>query len=420
MFEVLGGGLTSDPAYARGLMRPSLVLPWLALTACVADPPVAVLGGEGCEAIALTVLDPAVLPGWTVHAMVAERVDGDAVWTLATDPGGALMLKPWPAGPALDLSEFGEPDDFSLLPGRSEGESWLLSTRQAQLRVWRLGAASKGEVTASPDLSGYPGPGSWTYELMLIGEAPYLLAASTGVPAKSLRFQLAPLDAQDLTLAAPGEVLAFGDLCSPPAEDFCGLLTGTSLLAEVDVVAVTEPGAMAGAAALLGLTFPPDSMSPAFITLQANDRGAGRAPEVIGRVIGLAAAGAAPRVRGRIASDGRGLYSSLLVESADDPSARSFGFDYTSLANRESGVSFLFWDQAGPILQLGRAVAVTDPVDDRWDVVLVKNGEFTTTTASIELAGDTQLWSAGYEQWFARPSAGPAMRLGARCADASE
>jgi len=397
-------------------MRPSLVLPWLVLSACVADPPVAVLGGENCEAIALTILDPAVLPDWTVHAMVAERVDGDAVWTLATDPGGALMLKPWPAGPALDLSGLGEPDDFSLLPGRSEGESWLVLDRQAQPRVWRLGAAAKGEVTASPDLSGYPGPGSWTYALLLVGEAPYLLAVSTGAPAKELRFQLAPLDPQDLTLGAPGEVLAFADLCSPPAGDFCDLLTGSSLLAEVDVVAVTEAGSMAGAAALLGLSFHPDSMSPAFITLQANERGDGRAPDVIGRVVGLRSAGPSPRVRGRIASDGQGLYSSLVTESADDPSARSFSFAYTALSTRESGVSFLFWNQTGPILQLGRAVVVTDPAQDRWEAAVVKHGEFTTTTAILELAGDTELWSAGYEQWFARSTTRPAMRIGAGCA----
>lgn len=404
-------------------MRPFLVLPWLALTACVADLPVAVLGGENCEAIALTVLDPAVLPDWTVHAMVAERVDGDAVWTLATDPGGALRLKPWPAGPALDLSGLGEPDDFSLLPGRSEGESWLLLDRQEQLRVWRLGAAGKGEVTASPDLAGYPGPGSWTYALLLVGEAPYLLAVSTGVPARELRFQLAPLDPEGLTLDAPGSVLDFAGLCEPLAEYPCTLL-GASTLIDVRVVAGTEPGAVASAAVMLGVIFrEKDSVSPAFITLQVNDRGSERSPEVIARMVGLFPGGEAPQQRGRLAAEGDGLYVSALVANAGDSIAEhGFGHAYTPMTDRTSGVGWLRWDQGGPMLQLGRAVILGDIVDDHWEFSLVKDGEFATATTRLELGAQTQLWSAGHEQLFVRPPTGPAMRIGAGCAanDANE
>jgi hypothetical protein len=256
-------------------VRSALLLSLL-LSACVADRPTLVLDGEGCDAIDLTVLDPAILPGWIVHALVAESAEGDAVWTLATDPNGALLLKPWPDGPALDLSLVGEADDFSLIRGRSDHESWLLLDRQDHLRVWRLGRAADGEVTGSPDLSGFPGPGGWHYSLLLVGDVPYLLAAATGVQARTMRFQLAPLDPTDLSLGPAGPPLRFTDLCMPPSERPCDIFTGSPALAEVDELATTEAGAMAGAAVLLGVQFGPGVPLPSgFIHLQLDDRGAG-------------------------------------------------------------------------------------------------------------------------------------------------
>ncbi len=398
-------------------MRPLLLAPCFLLTACLPDPPEVVVAGQGCESIALAVADPAVLPGWTVHAMVAERVGGDTVWTLASDPKGALMLQPWPHGPALELTDLGEADDFSLLPGRDEGESWLLLARQDRLRVWRLGAAAQGEVVASPDLTGFPGPGRYAYQLLMIGDVPYLLATTTGVPSNGLRFQLAPLDPEHLTLGKPGPSEKFSALCQPVDGDGCRLLSG-STLTEVRALAVSEPGRMAGAAALFGLRFTPvDSISPAFITLQAIDRGAGRHPELIARMIGLFAAQDVLAQRGRLATDGTGLYSSALVAEVDGSIETSgFGLAYTWLADRTSSFSWLFWDQGGPLLQLGDQVIVGGFEGEHWQFSRVEHGRITTPIQSdVQLVLETQMWSAGHEQLFVRPPGGPAMRIAAQC-----
>lgn len=393
-------------------MRPALLLSLL-LTACLADRPAVVLDGEGCDVIDLEVLDPAILPGWTVHALVTDSDDGDAVWTLATDPDGVLQLKPWPEGPALDLSDLGDADDFSLIRGRTDHESWLLLDRQEQLRVWRLGRAAHGQVTGSPDLSGFPGPGGWHYSLLLVGDVPYLLAAATGVQVRTMRFQLAALDPNDLSLGPAGEVLRFADLCSPPWERPCDIFAGHTALAEVKALATTEAGVMPGAAVLLGVVPAPDSpISSGFIHLQLDDRGAGSPPTVIGRVVALAAH--AQRLTGRISSDGENLLVSIAAqEAADGGAPRVYLHTNFLLADPSSLLRVAAATSYGPMLQFGRNVIFTDIEHGRWEVILLKRDAF--LTADLVLPNDTQVWSAGHSQWFAWPPTGPAMRLGARC-----
>ncbi|HEY0135540.1 MAG TPA: hypothetical protein VGB85_15755, partial [Nannocystis sp.] len=346
-------------------MRPALLLSLL-LPACLADPPALVLDGAGCDEIDLAVLDPAVLPGWTVHALVSESAEGDTAWTLATDPDGALLLKPWPEGPALDLSQLGEPGDFSLIRGRTDHESWLLLDRQDHLRVWRLGRAARGEVTPSPDLSGFPGPGGWHYSLLLVGDVPYLLAAATGVQARMMRFQLAPLDPDHLALGPAGPALRFADLCMPLWEQPCSIFARATALAEVDELATTEAGAMPGAAVLLGVQFADGSpISSGFIQLQLDDRGPGFPPGVIGRMLALAG-GQSPRLHGRISSDGENLFTS--VTSLDDDTAAPapyFHIDF-ALADPTSLSQLGLSPYNGPILQFGREVVMTHLARGRW------------------------------------------------------
>ena len=396
-------------------MRPALLLSLLLLLpACLADdPPALVLDGEGCDSLDLVVLDPEVLPGWTVHTLVSDSAEGDAAWTLATDPDGALFLKPWPAGPALDLSGLGEAADFSLVRGRGDHESWLLLDRQDQLRVWRLGRADRGEHTASPDLSGFPGPGGWHYSLLLVGEVPYLLAAATGVQARMMRFQLAPLDADDLTLGPAGPALRFADLCLPLWERPCSIFARATALAEVDELATTEAGVMQGAAVLLGVQFGPDSpISSGFIQLQLDDRGPGVPPGVIGRMLALAG-GEAPQLHGRISSDGERLFTS--VTSLDDDTAAPDHYSHIEFALGDPtslsrlGIS----PYNGPILQFGREVVLTHLDHGRWNIVLLKRDVW--LTADLVLPTHAQVWSAGHARWFARVPGGTTMRLGARC-----
>lgn len=399
-------------------MRPALLLSLL-LPACLADRPALVLDGEGCDAIDLAVLDPAILPGWTVHALVSESDEGDAVWTLATAPDGALLLQPWPDGPALDLSHLGEADDFSLLRGRTDHESWLLLDRQEHLRVWRLGRAARGEVTESPDLSGFPGPGGWHYSLLMVGDVPHLLAAATGVQARMMRFQLAPLDPDDLSLGPAGPALRFTDLCQPLWEWPCSIFAMEPTLAEVDELATTEAGAMPGAAVLFGVQFQRDSpISSGFIQLQLDDRGAGFPPGVIARMLGMTP-GELPRLGGRISSDGEFLVTSMTAQAIDaDGPGPYYHIDF-SLADPTSlsyvGVSPT---HNGPVLQFGREVVLTDLDQRRWEITLLKRGVF--LSAGLDLPEHTQVWSAGHGQWFARPPIGHAMRLGARCIPSRE
>ena len=399
-------------------MRHALLLPLLVL-ACVSESPGLTANGERCETLALTVLDSAVLPGWKVHAMVAERVDGDAVWTVASDPEGALMLKPWPQGPAHDLSGLGQAEDLSLLRGRAEGESWLLLGDPDRLRVWRLGAAATGEVASSPDLSGFAGPGRWTYQLLLVGDAPYVLAMSTGMPALELQLRLAPLDPDSLELGEVGPAQKFAALCEPAATQPCSLVGGNTALTEVRALAVSEAGTMAGVTAMFGLSFSPeDSVSPAFMTLQAIDRGVDQAPELVGRVVGLFAAKNSSPQRGRLAVDGDALYVSALVADGKVEEA-GFAKALTHLEDRSNGDGWLRWDQGGALLQLGAAVIVGDLVEDRWQFSRVEDGEVMEPVPAAELAlpKQTQMWSAGHEQLFMRPPVGPALRVGALCGE---
>ena len=414
------------PVYAEPV-RLSLLLTLLAAPACLPDPPAVVLGGEGCDAIDLAVLDPAVLPGWIVHSLVAQRDDGDAVWTLATDPEGALTLKSWPGAPILGLADVGDAADFSLIPGRVDGESWMLLDRQEHLRVWRLGSAADGEFFASPDLSGFPGPGGWSYSLHLIGDAPYLLAAATGVPVKSMRFHLARLDPDDLSLGPAGPVIRFADLCMPPSELPCSTFTTSTALAEVDALAATEAGTMAGAAVLLGVTFATDA-SPlsGFVVLQMNDHGSDLSPTIVGRIIGqMQPYGVpdtlAPRLHGRLASNGEYLFASMIGQEADDPDPpAAYMHSYLRLADHDSPAHASYSTRNGPSLQFGREAVMSGLEDGRWEIELLKRD--TSLTADLVLPNRTQVWSAGHGQWFARPPGGPAMRLGASCVprDASE
>lgn len=52
--------------------------------------------------------------------MVAEEVEG--AWILAEDPEGRTMLQPWPVGEGLDLSAFGDAQEFDLQQGLLAGE----------------------------------------------------------------------------------------------------------------------------------------------------------------------------------------------------------------------------------------------------------------------------------------------------------
>jgi hypothetical protein len=285
--------------------------------------------------------------------------------------------------------------------------------------VWRLGRAARGEVTASPDLSGFPGPGGWHYSLLLVGDAPYLLAIATGVQVKMMHFLLAPLDPDDLSLGPAGPALRFIDLCMPQWERPCSIYAMDPTLAEVDELATTEAGALPGAAVLLGVRFDsPSPISSGFIQLQVDDRGAGVPPGVIARMLGLTSA-ESPRLRGRISSDGEFLVTSITSQLSDAPAPGSWYHIAFSLADPTSLSQLgLSPTNNGPILQFGRDVVITNLDEGRWQIDLIKRG--VSVIADLVLPSYTEVWSAGHAQWFARPPGGTAMRLGARCAPSDE
>lgn len=388
------------------------ILILMLVVACGSEPASVEIDGQRCDAVALAVLG-AVLPGWNVHAVVVDRVGGDTGWALASDDVGAPMLKRWPDGPSLALAELGALDDFSLLPGRGDDESWLLLDRPDGPQVWRL--APDGEMKQAPAPGAFAGPGAWTYGLLLAEDSVLLLAATSGVPSSDLRFGFARLDADTLVATSLGPNLHFSELCRPIGQVPCSFFGATQELIEVDVEAVSEPGAMPGAAAVLSVDFG-SRMSPGIVTLQAIDHGEGQAGEVIVRMPGLVAASADDELRGVLASDGAYLYTSMLTSSMESGSER-VGFARARLDDRWSDSYYPLFDGYGdgPGLQLGTSVFLPRFIEGRFEVARLLDGELRPERLTLDLPMHTRMRSAGREQWFAVPPSGPALRIGASC-----
>lgn len=396
-------------------MMRNLAVALLALTTCDEPQPTLELGSDGCTAVALEVRDPAVLPGWNVVALAAERVGGDSAWALARDPEGRPTLKAWPTGPGFDLSGLGPIGQFRLLPGLAPGQTWMTQEPPGKLRVWRLGAAAEGAGVEAPDLGAFPGPGAWSRRLLLVDGLPHLLAAPRIEDGDVVTLYVAALDPETLALGTIWPV----DFRRPcVALDIPGCIHESGGAA-VEILDVAEAGSVGGAVALLAIRLPGfDALST---MLELHTREAGTAPSTLRRdgffIPGNQSSWPDTGLRGQLAADAGALYTLVGTDVFDEASylhymaLRDTGYEYLNYAQ-----DYRAWD--GPLVQLGkRAVLGWFTEDGRFSLAPLRFGSLETdVTAHISLASTTHVSSAGREQLLVRPATGPAMRVVASCA----
>lgn len=400
-------------------MRALTVLALLGLAACE-DPALSLdLDSGSCVALALEIVDEALLPGWKVTAMVAERVEGEGAWIVAEDPEGRTMLQPWPVGEGIDLSGLGDADEFDLQPGLQEGESWLALDRPGRVRVWRLGPSARGELQEVPGLADFPGPGDWTRRLLFVGDTPHLLAVPVATVEAVPRFQIAALDRQTLTLG-PIWPIDYVQDCWGEAPWDCAYseFPGDS----VDMLAVTAAGSMRGGAVLLAQGSPQPEYAighDAFIsvlTLYIDEAGG---PPISLRKDGWSLAGTGSSLgslQGLLATDGRSLFSAASLEgppgATDELQVGAMTLDPTFGSDRPQ---YLYGGTVGALLQLGARAVVGEFAQGRLSLTPLDDGRVDTTLpGSIALDPDVRVTSAGREQLLLRPISGPARRVRAR------
>lgn len=199
-------------------MRRGLLAAALLVMACVPEPQPGLdldFGGV-CKDLQLAYVDPPVLlPGWTIHAMVADGV-GAGGWALVSqDPGAGLHLLRLADEAAVPLSigaDVSDADDFSLIRGPLAGESWLVLSNDTYFYLWRL---DPGGLVAGVNHSDFPSTdaSAWERRLIFIQRQAYMLASPRASADESVIFPIARLT-PDLAVDRAWQ-LAFGDLCDP-------------------------------------------------------------------------------------------------------------------------------------------------------------------------------------------------------------
>lgn len=390
----------------------------LAATLLACDPAVgpelALDMGQVCRNIAFAVRDAAVLPGWEIHAMAVERTGGASAWALATSPGGRLMLQPWPAGTGLELTGLGAPEDFTLLPGAIEGQTWLVLDRDDRTQVWRLDDAADGRLLAGPQLAPQPG---WRRRLVFVGQSAYLLAVPRLADASLVELQLAPLPTDTLS---PGEPLPleFWRTCpeDQEAEGGCStpLISGEIV---IEPLGASEAGTTSVSATLLAIYGQRQSESDTAVyttlvaSLELRSAGPDQPPTMVRRDhVPWTTSGEVVVSPAQIAADVAGLFVLAGVRPVPD-AAPAPVFDYLIRASRSAGVQdntvvaqFPKSRQTG-LLQLGTRVALLqrDLAGETLFIAPIGNINIDTdATSSLPISSEETVLTIGRGQLLIR------------------
>ncbi len=393
----------------------------IALTGCVLEGPAPDLEvdmGRSCDAIALEVRDPGVLPGWQVHALAAVHSDGERVWALASDGKNQLRLKTWPDGPEHDLSGLGNAGEFHLIAGPRDGETWLLLNQPLRALVWRID--ENAEVLPEPASLLVPDAAfEFHWRLVFLGERPHLL----GIPRLGdvgTTILVYPIDPMTLALGKPGtEPLMV--LCQTEA---CGDSPSPGTL-QFDPVATVAFGPLGGAALLIGVysTTTPE-MPPAtnlyrsqLLQLQLRSLGAGRMPEVSQSVIPFApTVGDSVFSPAFLVADDSGYYG--LVGQTPLGSGPVPEIDLVfRMARREPFTTIATAQRSlrSHLLQVGSRGALGQIAGETWTIApLNPDGVDTERVAALRVAPETTISSAGRGEFLVRDE-GQARRVVAAC-----
>lgn len=428
-------------ATMRSWLTAAVALPVLTCTAPALD--LTIDTGTRCTGVAVEVLDDAILPGWTVHALAVLDATGEEGWALATDPAKRLWLQPLPAGPGLELTELADAGLLELMPGPIPGEAWLLFDRPEGARVWRLGSPSQGEIREAPDLTGYPMDDlGWSRRLVFVEATPYLLAAPGSGDASTLTLQLARMDRETLALADSWDIEFWGTCGEVPEDGEPGEGCTASLfeeIPEIELLAITQADGAGAAVVLVGLHAVQPSETPELpgryhtevSSLELRDAGVDLPPDAYRHIrvpwdtetelkFSLAQVGA----------DGDDMYVLAGVAQPPDAEQSLLQKDYAVRAEhsdeRVSGINdnFAYFDKElrTHLLQVEGEVAIGQFNAGEWLVApIVKLNDRATVdeslVAALPVAEGSVARGAGFGQFLVRPPDGPAMRVTLGCAD---
>lgn len=411
-----------------GMRRALLVV--VAAGSCVSgpSPDLEIDLGHICEQIGLEVRDPALLPGWEVHALAVERSEGERAWALATDGEGRLQLVATPDGAAHDFSEFGASDELLLLPGAIEGETWVMLDRSNEAQVWRLTDGEDGGLMAGPRLVDFPAAGSWTRRLVFLDQVAHILSVPRAGDASTVEVLLSRLDdtlAPEPALSLPlwqncPEGQVDGELpCQPP------LLSGSI---ELELLGTTEGGSVGGAAAMIGMyaakLSEPPMMSAVYTTLVTNvelrSLGPDQPPTMIRRDLPYwNTTGPVLISPAYIASDRDALYWLASLVPLGDSTPLDTDFVYRAGHDDDGGqariVATAKKELNSHLLQIGGGVALGQISGKRWTIAPVgASGVDDKVTGGLNLDAGATVALAGRGQFLVRSDAG-ARRVAAAC-----
>ncbi len=381
--------------------------------------------GRFCDRVAFEVRDPAVLPGWTVHALALERSDDERAWALATDPEGRLKLVAAPDGEAHDFSDIGDVDDLQLVPGAVDGQTWVLLGRASEAQVWRV---RDGVLQAGPRMQDFPEAGTWTRRLVFLDGAAHILSVPTSGDALTVEVLLSRLD--DALAPAPAQRLPLWEcedaggsepmpVCQPP------LVFGA---VDLELLATTEGGSITGVAALIAMysAYEPDPpATPLYSTLVTNIELRSLGPEAPPTMVRhdlpyWATTGPVTVTPASIAADDGALYwlAGIRPEMAD-PSYPEQDFVYRVPRDDSAGGRIMATakkELASQLLQVGGQVGLSQLAGDVWKLApLTVQGVNVGLTGTLPLDPGTRVSSAGRGQFLLRSDSG-ARRVAVRCA----
>ncbi|HEY0133250.1 MAG TPA: hypothetical protein VGB85_04195 [Nannocystis sp.] len=380
--------------------------------------------GSSCQSIALEVRDDPVLPGWDVHALAVVRSGGEQAWALATNGKNQLRLKAWPDGPDHDLSGFGEPEDFRLIPGPVEGQTWLTLEQPTQAGVWRFDEFDEEIVGGM--VEGIPGDELARHRLVFLGDFPYLAVIPRTGDASTMQMSLVQLDPDTL---APGTVFTLPLWTACFEDGYCNnaLLTGP---VEIDPIAVTEAGLFGGAWMMIGIYGSRATEPPATYTLymtrlllvQLRSTGIDRPPQML-KVENFYPPSTSPVVLDPafLASDTSGFYwlagLSTIEPSANTGSDLLFRLGSVGRYVTYEPIASAKRELRSHLLQIGGRAALGQIPGNTWTIApLGADGVDTQLIAKLVIEPDAEISSAGRSEFLVR-GGGRARRVAAVCAD---
>ena len=388
--------------------------------------------GHICTKISLEVRDPALLPGWDVHALAVERSEGERVWALATDGDGRLHVVASPDGTKHDFSEIGTSDELLLLPGAIEGETWVMLDRATEAQVWRLRDGDNAGLLASPRLVDFPTKGSWTRRLVFLDKVAHILSVPSTGDASTIEVSLSRLD--DTLTPEPALSLPLWQSCPGGQKaDECqpALLSGSI---ELELLGTTEGGSVGGAAVMIGMyaskLAEPPAMSAAYMTLVVNvelrSLGPDQPPTMIRRDLPYwNTTGAMAVSPAYIATDRDALYwLAGLVPLGDDTAPPDADFVFRAAHDNDGGQAQVMATAKknlnSHLLQIGGGVALGQIQGQRWTIAPLDAQEVNDKiTGALNLDPGAAVSLAGRGEFLVR-SDGGSRRVAAVCAPDKE